>query len=130
MTGRARAGSALLLVLGFMALMTMGAVAFSVRMRAARLPVAHVAESERGRFLLQAALARAMSEIDADVGERLAVGWPERMRSADLPAATNGVVPVLTFEALAYLPPGLVEAVRSRAPCAQTARWQRLDFDA
>lgn len=130
MIGCARAGSALLLVLGFMALMTMGAVAFSVWMRATRLPVAHVAENERGRFLLQAALARAMSEIDADVGERLAVGWPERVRSADSPAATNGVVPVLTFEALAYLPPGLVEAVRSRAPCAQTARWQRLDFDA
>ena len=130
MTGCARTGSALLIVLGFMALMTAGAVAFSVRMRATRLPVAHVAGSERGRFLLQAAFARAMSEIDADIGDRLAVGWPERVRSADTPGATNGVVPVLTFEALAYLPPGLVEAVRRRATYAQTARWQRLDFDA
>lgn len=130
MKERARTGSALLIVLGFMALMTAGAVAFSVRMRATRLPVAHVAGSERGRFLLQAALARAMSEIDADIGDRLAVGWPERVRSADTPGATNGVVPVLTFEALAYLPPGLVEAVRRRATYAQTARWQRLDFDA
>ena len=130
MTGRARTGSALLIVLGFMALMTAGAVAFSVRMRATRQPVSDVAGDERGRFLLQAALARAMSEIDADVGDRLATGWPERVLGADDSFETNGVVPVLTFEALAYLPPGLAETVRSRAACARTARWQRLDFDA
>lgn len=130
MTRQARSGSVLLIVLGFMALMTAGAVAFSVKMRATRQPVAHVLVNERGRFLLQAALARAMSEIDADIGDRLAVGWPERIFGADKPSSTNGVVTVLTFEALAHLPPGLVETVRSRASCAQTARWQRLDFDA
>lgn len=130
MNGGARSGSALLIVLSFMALMTAGAVMFSISMRASRLPLTNVACGERGRFLLNAALSRAMSEIDDDLGERFAVDWPERVMGAETLSATNDVVPVLTFEALAYLPPGLIETVRSRAICASTASWQRLDFDA
>ena len=130
MSGKARSGSALLVVLSFMALMTTMAVCFSVKMRASRLPVANLAGGERNRFLMQAALARAMSEIDADIGDRLAVGWPGRVRGTESPAKTNGVASVLTFEGLAYLPSALVDCVRQRAAYAETARWQRLDFDA
>ena len=125
-----RRGSALLIVLGFLALMSASAVAFSARMRGARAPGAVLMRAERGRFLLEAALARAMSGIDAALGDAHAADWPGRVLGADDPAATNGVVPVLTLEALAYLPPPIVPTVRRRAVCASTARWQRLDFDA
>ena len=126
----AREGSALLITLGFMALLVTAAVCFSIQMRAARYPVSSLMGAERGRFLLAAALARAMSEIDVEIGDKATADWPGRVRGASDPASTNNVVPVLTFEALAYLPSALVEDVRTRATFAETARWQRLNYDA
>ena len=125
---QSRSGSALLIVLGFISLMAVSAIAFASWMRSERLPGAQLLRQERGRFLLEAALARAMSDIDRDLGDRRAAGWPERVLSGE--GQTNGVVPVLTLEGLGYLPPALIDRVRRQAEQAQTARWQRFDFDA
>ena len=125
-----RPGSALLVVLSFLSILAASAVAFATWMRASRTPVAVQQRTERGRFLLEAALARAMSDIDEAVGEQLSPRWPSRILGADQEGTTNGVVPVLTLEALAYLPGRLVESVKAGSRVATSARWKRFDFDA
>ena len=63
-----RRGSALLIVLGMVAFMVISAVAFSAYMRFSRLPSSYLRRSVASRMLAKAALANAIDEIDAAIG--------------------------------------------------------------
>ena len=57
-------GSALLIVLGFLSFMVVSAVAFAVWMRTERLPSSALRRTVANRYLVKAALAQAMSQVD------------------------------------------------------------------
>ena len=61
-------GSALLIVLGMLSFMVISAVAFSAYMRAARLPSSFLRQTSASRLLAKAAIAEAVDEIDAAIG--------------------------------------------------------------
>ena len=61
-------GSALLIVLGMLAVMVISAVAFSAYMRYNRLPSSFLRRTSASRHLAKAALAEAIDEIDAAIG--------------------------------------------------------------
>ena len=63
-----RRGSALLIVLGMVAFMVISAVAFSAYMRFSRLPSSYLRRTVASRMLAKAALASAIDEIDAAIG--------------------------------------------------------------
>ena len=58
------AGSALLVVLGFLSFMVVSAVAFAIYMRAERVPSSALRRNVATRHLVKAALAQAMSRVD------------------------------------------------------------------
>ena len=66
---KAKKGSALLIVLGMLSFMVISAVAFSVFMRQGRMPSSFLRQRILSRQLVKAALAQAMSELDACVGD-------------------------------------------------------------
>lgn len=59
-----QAGSALLVVLGFLSFMVVSAVAFAIYMRAERVPSSALRRNVATRHLVKAALAHAMSRVD------------------------------------------------------------------
>ena len=59
-----QAGSALLVVLGFLSFMVVSAVAFAIYMRAERLPSSALRRNVATRHLVKAAMAHAMSRVD------------------------------------------------------------------
>ena len=59
-----KAGSALLVVLGFLSFMVVSAVAFAIYMRAERVPSSALRRNTATRHLVKAALAHAMSRVD------------------------------------------------------------------
>lgn len=63
-----RRGSALLIVLGMLAFMIVSAVAFSAFMRYSRMPSSFLRRTAASRQLVKAALARAIDEVDAAIG--------------------------------------------------------------
>lgn len=63
-----RSGSALLIVLGMLSFMVISAIGFSVFMRQNRLPSSFVRRNTNTHHLLNAALARAMNELDSAIG--------------------------------------------------------------
>ena len=66
-----RKGSALLIVLGMMAFMVISAVAFSAYMRYSRLPNSYLRRTSSSRLLVKAALAEAIDQVDAAIGENI-----------------------------------------------------------
>lgn len=64
-----RSGSALLIVLGMLSFMVISAIGFSVFMRQNRLPSSFVRRNTTAHQLLNAALARAMNELDSAIGD-------------------------------------------------------------
>ena len=151
-------GSALLIVLGMVAFMVISAVAFSAYMRASRLPSSYLRRTSASRQLVKAALAEAIEQIDIAIGNdpypglgndgqsycspRVATAT-ERAVSAkrnywrshcfigtnNLVSADETVSP-LCLEALAYVPPALINEVRYYSRHSVAARWQALGFDA
>ena len=153
-----RKGSALLIVLGMMAFMVVSAVAFSMFMRQSRLPSSFLRQRLAASQLVKAGLACAMRRIDVAIGDNPYPGiggtvqangeavvfgnlWHHRV-FMESQAAQNGIsagdgeaspvetVPTLTMEALAYLPPPLVDTVRYWSRRTATAEWKSLDYDA
>lgn len=199
-------GSALLIVLGMLSFMVVSAVGFSVYMRQGRLPSSYLRRNVASRYLVKAALANAIEELDCgwmsiyDIGEadgtsdndhkkgrmfgihndpfpgcgpdntpekntmnsgerslwfnnangeqevRLDYNkngdfWFNRVfcpfgplpypnssgASEDTPPIT---VPTLTLEALAYLPPAIVDDVRKMSRVTRTATWRSLPYEA
>lgn len=156
----AKRGSALLIVLGMVAFMVISAVAFSAFMRSARLPSSYLRRSSSSRLLAKAALAEAIEEIDAAIGNNPHPGvgskqykyprtngslgnrnlWAERVYIGSTNTSSSAVrenfaspddtVSVLNLEALAYLPPSLINEVRYYSRRSNAATWHQMSFDA
>ena len=140
-------GSALLIVLGFLSFMVISGVSFAIFMRIERQAASNYRHSVTARHLLNAALARAMDEVDSELrikddqeikwasipeqpeDEKVQVkfpkwkDWPGRVKvSASLEKADNGEdARVLSLEALSFLPGVLLNDVR------RFAKWDERD---
>ncbi len=148
----AQRGSALLIVLGLVSFIVISAVAFSAYMRSSRLPSSYLRRSIASRMLVKAALAEAIEEIDAAIGDnphpgvgnsntflarnggnynnwigRVYVGGGSNAANLVAPIST---VPTLSLEGLAYIPPALVANARYYSRKSSAAKWHTLDFDA
>lgn len=151
-------GSALLIVLGMIAFMVISAVAFSAYMRASRLPSSYLRRTSSSRHLVKAALAEAIDQIDIAVGNDPFPGMGDNGTSYAFPradtenesaylakrnywrnhcfigtnrlVAADETVSTLTLEALAYLPPALINEARYYSRHSAAARWQTMGFDA
>ncbi|MFA7173017.1 MAG: hypothetical protein WC340_06310 [Kiritimatiellia bacterium] len=121
---RARRGSALLIVLGFLSFMMISAVAFAIYMRIERQASSNYRHAASARHILNSALYRAMDEVDSELRvtnivnrgstPRKFPNWPGRVRtSAVVNSADNEAnARVLTLGALGYIPGILVNDVR------------------
>ncbi len=131
-----RRGSALLIVLGFLSFMVISGVSFAIYMRIEHQAAANYRHNVTARHLLNAGLARAMEEIDAELrvrrdykvrwngdpasSEPVQVkfpqwkDWPGRVKVSAVPEINNNNedARVLSLEALSYLPAVLVNDVR------------------
>ena len=91
---RTHQGSALLIVLGMLAFMLVSAIGFSAYMRYARLPSSFLRRSSASRLLAKAALAEAIDEIDAAVGNNPHPGFGKqqpRAGAGSLASDLNGI---------------------------------------
>lgn len=70
-------GSALLIVLGMLSFMVVSAVGFSVYMRQGRLPSSYLRRNVSSRYLVKAALANAIEELDCGFMTKYEVGEDE-----------------------------------------------------
>ena len=143
-----RKGSALLIVLGMLSFMIVSAVGFAAYMRYARLPSSYLRRTASSRQLVKAALAEAIEALDRavnnnphpGVGDKSVSGMKNRWEGRvligadgadeDLEGLAGSSVSPLTLEALAYLPPPLVNSVRYHSRRTPTAQWKSFDFDA
>ena len=145
-----RRGSALLVVLGMLAVMVVSAVAFSAYMRYSRLPSSYLRRSSASRHLVKAALAEAIDIVDRAIGNDRFPGqgdagtiytdldgssrgrnyWFERCfmgtNACVSPAQT---VSTMTLEGLAYLPPPLINEARYYSRRSVSAMWHPFAFD-
>ena len=138
-------GSALLIVLGLLAFMIVSAVAFSAYMRFARLPSSYLRRNVASRQLVKSAVARAIDDIDKAVcdnphpgvgnvemiGTRLRNYWKHRVYiGTNTLCDASETANVLSLEALAYIPPPLVNEARYYARRSPAAKWHTFGFDA
>ncbi|MFO7936454.1 MAG: hypothetical protein R6V06_02480, partial [Kiritimatiellia bacterium] len=123
---RERKGSALLIVLGFLTFMMISAVAFAVYMRVERQASSNYRHASSARHLLNAALYRAIDEIDSELrattikgapNKRKFPDWPGRVRNSAVVNSENNDndARVLSMDALSYIPGILVNDVRRYA---------------
>ena len=147
-------GSALLIVLGMLAFLIISAVAFSAYMRYARLPSSYLRRSASSRQLVKAAMAEAIDALDRAIGNnphpglgdmagcdyplrnvwcnRVLIGddkWQDPKSESDYIEKWDRTVSPLCLEALAYIPPTLVNEVRCYSRLSPTAEWKSFDFD-
>ena len=148
-------GSALLIVLGMMAFVVISAIAFSAYMRYARMPSSFLRRTSSSRLLAKAALAEAIDIIDASIGNSAYPGKTgrqqikdyRRITDEDRPAdvidywqdrcfigsnqlvSVESTVSTLCTEALAYIPPPIVNEVRYYSRRSVAGQWHTLGFD-
>ena len=133
-------GSALLIVLGMLSFMLFSGIAFSVYMRQTRLPSSFLRRTSVTRLLAKAALAEAICEIDAAIGNDPHPGvrrgssnrnyWDHRIFTGQAGSYGGDTISTLTFEGLAYLPPSLINEARYYSRHTPTAGWQKFRFEA
>ena len=140
------------------AFMVVSAVAFAAWMRASRLPNSFLRRSSASRLLAKAAVAAAIDQIDAAIGNNPHPGigqepprpnagittsgstgtqdtrtrnhWRGRVYiGTNQLHATSETVSPLCVEALAYIPPPLVNEARYYSRRSDAAIWRRLGFD-
>lgn len=132
-----RKGSALLIVLGFLSFIIISGVSFAIYMRIERQAASNYRHSITARHLLNAGLARAMDEVDAELrvlhdgqvewlsGEDVYSGqiqtkfpqwkdWPGRVKVSAVPGSDDNAqdARVLSLESLSFLPAVLLNDVR------------------
>ena len=73
-----RRGVALVIVLGLLGLLLISAVSFAVLMRTERNAATNYRHTSSARQMLHAGLARAIEDINADIGEDLCPAWTNR----------------------------------------------------
>ena len=146
-------GSALLIVLGMMTVIVVSAVAFSAYMRYSRVPSSYLRRTSSSRLLVKAALAEAIERIDCAIGNnphpgimnkpysyprvggvQLYNNWQDRIfiggTNQTQTASVDDTVSVLNVEALAYLPPPLINEARFWSRRSLAAVWEPMGFDA
>lgn len=74
-SGKGREGIALIVVIGFLSILTVMAVSFAINMRTERLTSNMYLDSVRSRHLLDVALSRALLDIDTTMNGALAPGF-------------------------------------------------------
>ncbi len=148
-------GSALLIVLGMLSFMVVSAVGFSVYMRQSRTPSSHLRRVASSRYLLKAALANAIARLDGAASsvsgaikcegvyddpypgvsaESLVDNnngdlWTKRVFTPFGLVNSSETVSTLTLEALAYLPPAVINEARVYSRQTRTATWRNLSYD-
>ena len=80
-----RKGSALLIVLGMLSFMVVSAVGFSVYMRQSRAPSSYLRRNVAARYLVKAALANAIEELEGAYNENRTWGIRENERDSSNP---------------------------------------------
>ena len=153
----ARRGSALLIVLGMLAFSVASAVAFSAYMRYARMPSSFLRRTSSSRLLVKAALAEAIDIIDISIGNDRCPGqkgrqadvrnykritedeedqpdvidyWQDRCYiGSNRLVSVKDTVATLCTEALAYIPPPLINEVRYYSRRSVAAAWHTLGYD-
>ncbi len=151
--GGFKRGSALLIVLGMMMVVVVSAVAFSAYMRYSRVPSSFLRRTSSSRLLAKAALAEAIERIDCAIGNNPHPGimqkqyvyprtggtqienhWKDRVfiggTNSSQTASIDDTVSVLNVEALAYLPPPLINEARFWSRRSLAALWEPMGFDA
>ncbi len=151
--GGFKRGSALLIVLGMMTVIVVSAVAFAAYMRYMRVPSSYLRQTSSSRLLAKAALAEAIERIDCAIGNNPHPGiinntyiyprgrgvelyntWNDRVfiggTNQTQTASTDHTVSVLNVEALAYLPPPIINEVRYWSRRSLAAIWEPMGFDA
>lgn len=121
-------GSALLIVLGFLSFMMVSAVSFAVYMRIERQASSNFRHAITSRHMLNAALYRAIDEIDSELRvERVTTEpdprprkfpeWPGRTKPSAVPNGMDNAqeARVLSLEALSFIPGVFVNDVRRYA---------------
>ena len=152
----AKAGSALLIVLGFLSFMVVSAVAFSIYMRSERMPSSALRRTVATRQLVRAALSEAMSRVDDAVRGDPFPGlrdpstsyqprgdvenfWEGRVFMPPNPeydgdrrryAPATETVSTLTLEGLGYVPAPLMNDARFLGRATWTAAWNGFPYDA
>ena len=137
------------------AFMVISAVAFSAFMRYSRLPSSYLRRTSSARHLVHAALANAIDYIDLSIGNDPCPGMGDDGRDSTYPPSphpdaytckrnywrdgcfigtnmlceADETVSVLTLEALAYLPPGLINEARYYSRHTPTASWRKFSYD-
>lgn len=142
-----RKGSALLIVLGMLTFLIVSAVGFSAYMRYGRLPSSNLRRAVSGRQLVKAAMVEAIDQLDQaiannphpGVGTKSPSGpnrniWEHRIfmgtnSTARTDAEFRNTVSPLCLEALAYIPPPLVNEARYYSRFSPAAEWKSFDFD-
>ena len=138
--------------------MVVSAVAFAAWMRASRLPNSFLRRSSSSRLLAKAALAAAIDQVDAAIGNNPHPGIGQESPRPNAGITTSGstgtqdtrtrnhwrgrvyigtnqlhstseTVSPLCVEALAYIPPPLVNEARYYSRRSDAAVWRRLGFD-
>ena len=138
-------GSALLVVLGLMAFLSISALAFAAYMRYSRVPSSYTRRTAAARDLVKAALARAIDAVDKAVNDNPHPNlngpagsngednlWKDRVfigAGGKTLVPESDTVSPLSLEALAYIPPYLVNTVRWYSRRSPTAMWKTLDYD-
>ena len=138
-------GSALIVVLGLMAFLSISALAFAAYMRYSRVPSSYTRRTSAARNLVKGALMRAIDAVDKAVNDNPHPNlngpsgsnggdniWLDRVYTGvekDGLVAESDTVSPLSLEALAYIPPYLVNTVRWYSRHTPTAMWKTLDYD-
>jgi len=138
-------GSALIVVLGLMAFLSISALAFAAYMRYSRVPSSYTRRTSAARNLVKGALMRAIDAMDRAVNDNPHPNlngpggfngegniWLDRVYTgvaSDALVAESDSVSPLSLEALAYIPPYLVNTVRWYSRHTPTAKWKTLDYD-
>jgi len=137
---RFRPGSALIVVLGMVAFLTISAVAFAAYMRYSRVPSSYLLRASSSRWLVKAALAEALDRIENSIGNNPHPGvpaapvggmyWRDRvLYLAGGESSPADTVSTLTFEGLSYVPAPLVNDARYYSRRTSTATWKDFNFD-
>jgi len=95
-----RSGVAVIIVLGLLSLLMVLGVAFSTTMRVERFGAGNYARDAQTKQVIWMALARAIAQLDDDIGNDIYPTWSDDIRVS----GTGGVVNLAYGEALEYVP--------------------------
>ena len=93
--GERRAGVALLIVLGLIALLMITAVAFTILMRIERASASNLRHTSAARQMAKGALAYAIAALNENIGTNRFPNWPDRQYAPREHAANPGTRPKL-----------------------------------